>query len=336
MEVSNKDVYRLYLQAVLSRGIMSESVAKLLMQKCYKTVKGCNEMLQMDPPSWDTFVTNLNDSIDRLDFEFRLVTDENNGNVFYALVNRKGDEIAQVATDYTPAEIAFFKAVVEQIMSAGNDAFSVGSRAAVREITNLKLNMTQTHGENLLSSFVAKGWLHQSKRGRYSLAARSLLELGPYLKSTYGEEVLECHFCGKILTRGVTCQKDSCEVRVHYHCFERFARAQKQPACPKCRTEWPKDPQENMRLIGEEAAGEGDRPRTRRATTQQDSDEDEATFSAAEDEEEEEESSRSKRTKVKKEKKSKKATFAEESDVDMDEEASQPSTQAPRRSNRRG
>jgi hypothetical protein len=26
-------------------------------------------------------------------------------------VNRKGDEIAQVATDYTPAEIAFFKAV---------------------------------------------------------------------------------------------------------------------------------------------------------------------------------------------------------------------------------
>lgn len=102
-------------------------------------------------------------------------------------------------------------------MTAGNDAFSIGSRAAVREITTLKLNMTQTHGENLLSSFVAKGWLYQSKyavrpwlptawktdscccrRGRYALAARSLLELGPYLKSTYGEDVFECHFCGKV------------------------------------------------------------------------------------------------------------------------------------------
>ena len=38
-----------------------------------------------------------------------------------------------------------------------------------REITNLKLNMTQSHGENLLSSFVAKGWLRQSKRAYPSL-----------------------------------------------------------------------------------------------------------------------------------------------------------------------
>jgi non-structural maintenance of chromosomes element 1 len=45
MEVSNKDVYRLYLQAILSRGIMSESVAKLLMQKCYKTVKGTASLI---------------------------------------------------------------------------------------------------------------------------------------------------------------------------------------------------------------------------------------------------------------------------------------------------
>lgn len=27
-------------------------------------------------------------------------------------VNRKGDEIAQMATDYTPAEIVYFKALV--------------------------------------------------------------------------------------------------------------------------------------------------------------------------------------------------------------------------------
>jgi non-structural maintenance of chromosomes element 1 len=144
--------------------------------------------------------------------------------------------------------------------------------------------------------------------------------------------------CPQILTRGVACQKDSCEVRAHYHCFERSTRTKKEPACPKCRIEWPKDPTENMPLIGEEAAGDGDRPRGRRAQTQQtqDSDEDEAAFSAAEDDEEEGEASRPKKREVKKEKKPKKISFADESDVEMDEETSQPKTQAPRRSSRRG
>jgi hypothetical protein len=32
--------------------------------------------------------------------------------LFVIQVNRKGDEIAQMATDYTPNEIAFFKAIV--------------------------------------------------------------------------------------------------------------------------------------------------------------------------------------------------------------------------------
>ena len=99
--------------------------------------------------------------------------------------NTKGDDIAQIATTYSPLEIAYFKAVVrwttvyfstcflvslyqvEQIVLADNQAFSVSSLAALREVTYLKsaskASMTKSQAEVVLSSLVANGWLLKSK-----------------------------------------------------------------------------------------------------------------------------------------------------------------------------
>lgn len=139
-----------------------------------------------------------------------------------------------MATDYTAQEIAYFKAIVsmvqlyrnatiysssqvEQIMLTPNEAYSVSSFAALREVNTLKSNMTKTQAEIVLGSFVAKGWLLKSRsvflpkvfsflftggsfrRGRYSLSTRTLLELYKYLKETYGDEyLLECTICMEV------------------------------------------------------------------------------------------------------------------------------------------
>lgn len=86
--------------------------------------------------------------------------------------------------------------------------------AALRETNNL--NMTKSQAEVVLSSFVAKGWLvkskyallisfsrrvsskHHHRRGRYSLSLRTLMELLPYLKSTYPNNLLECTICMEV------------------------------------------------------------------------------------------------------------------------------------------
>ena len=89
-----------------------------------------------------------------------------------------------MATEYSPIEIAYFKAVVrsstasfvvpaayaytdsaqlEQIMLAPNESYCVSSLAALREVNSLKSNMTKSQAEATLSSFVAKGWLLKSK-----------------------------------------------------------------------------------------------------------------------------------------------------------------------------
>jgi hypothetical protein len=48
-------------------------------------------------------------------------------------------------------------------MLAPNEAYSVSSFAALREVNALKSNMTKTQAEIVLGSFVAKGWLLKSR-----------------------------------------------------------------------------------------------------------------------------------------------------------------------------
>ncbi|KDR81537.1 hypothetical protein GALMADRAFT_60342 [Galerina marginata CBS 339.88] len=270
--VSPSDVDRLFLQAVLSRGIMSSNLAKILWEKSVKAVNASDNTLNIrhskDDGSWQEFVGKINKSLDKLDLEFRTLHDELSGREMYALVNRKGDEIAQMATDYTPVEITFFKAILEQIMLAPNESYSVSSLAALRELNAAKLNMTKSQAEVVLASFVSKGWLLKSKLGRYSLSTRSLLELLPYLKSTYPDEIIECTVC----MEGVACHTPNCKTRLHFHCFNNYRR--RHSGCPSCNIDWPREAKDKPLMpVGEDAAREGDdrKRRTRAENSDEDS-----------------------------------------------------------------
>ncbi|TFK76523.1 hypothetical protein BDN72DRAFT_755297 [Pluteus cervinus] len=276
--VSPGDVDRLFLQAVLSRGVLSGDLARTIWQKCGDAIKAVDERMApqntADRAAWDAFVARINKSIDDLDLDFRQFHDEVSGKEMYGLVNKKDDEIAQMATDYSPGEIVYFRAIVEQIMLAPHEAFSVTSLAALREVSAIKpkLNFTKTQAEVVLNSFVAKGWLLKSKRGRYSLSSRAMIELNPYLKTTYPDEVLECTICMEMVTKGVACCTDNCKTRMHYHCFSTFRR--RHEGCPACKIDWPEQPkQKPLKPVGEDAAKDGDEKRRVRVRSAEPSDE---------------------------------------------------------------
>ncbi|KAJ7273649.1 Nse1 non-SMC component of SMC5-6 complex-domain-containing protein [Mycena haematopus] len=286
MTVNAKDVQRLFLQAVLSRGVLSGKLAQTLWAKSKDAVMAADSTLDIPHSDtreeWDAFVIKVNQALDPLDLEFRPLQEETSGREMYAIVNRKGDEIAQMATDYTPGEIAFFKAMVEQIMLAPRESFSISSLAALREVSALKpkSNMSKTQAEVVLASFVAKGWLLKSKqvtaghpRGRYSLSARALLELEPYLKSTYSDELIECVICSEIMTKGVACPTANCKVRMHYHCFTKYASRSRK--CTTCNSDWPGADPKNMAPVGEGAVRDGDDGKRRARKSVENSDDDE-------------------------------------------------------------
>ncbi|KAF8212303.1 Nse1 non-SMC component of SMC5-6 complex-domain-containing protein [Mycena galopus ATCC 62051] len=278
-KVNAKDVQRLFLQAVVSRGVLSGKLAQTLWAKSKDAVMAADNSLDIPHSGtreeWDAFVAKVNQTLDPLDLEFRPMQEETSGREMYAIVNRKGDEIAQMATDYTPGEIAFFKAMVEQIMLAPRESFSISSLAALREVSALKpkSNMSKTQAEIVLGSFVAKGWLLKSKRGRYSLSARALLELEPYLKSTYPDELLECVICSDIMTKGVACPTANCQVRMHYHCYTKYANRNRK--CPTCNSDWPTADPANMPPVGEGAVRDGDDGKRRVRKSVENSDDEE-------------------------------------------------------------
>ncbi|KAJ7740672.1 Nse1 non-SMC component of SMC5-6 complex-domain-containing protein [Mycena maculata] len=340
--VSVKDVQRLFLQAVLSRGVLSLKLAQTLWVKSKVAVMAADNNLEIahagTRDEWDAFVKRLNESLDNLDLEFKQFQEETTGRDMYAIVNRKDDAIAQMATDYTAGEIAFFKAMVEQIMLAPHRSFSITSLAALREVSHLKpkSNMSKTQAEVVLASFVAQGWLMKSKRGRYSLSTRALLELMPYLKSTYPDEIAtECIICFEVVTKGVICPAAKCQVCMHYHCFSKYIRTRRRE-CPTCNTEWPGD-QERMNPIGEGAARDGDdgRRRVRKTTENEEGDD------MDEDEDEDEDGPPPPRTQQSRKGKGKKpAEDSMEVDEDGDEAEEEDSdtpvkTQGKRRASRR-
>ncbi|KZT67711.1 hypothetical protein DAEQUDRAFT_672764 [Daedalea quercina L-15889] len=334
--VSSNDVRRLFLQAVLSRRVMTREVALKLWEKCIGAVKAANDALEIqftgDRNSWDEFVTKINDELNLMNLEFAQMSDEITGKEMCALVNRKGDEVAQLATEYTALEIAYFKAVLHQIITATNDAFCISSMAALRETNNL--NMSKSQAEVVLSSFVAKGWLVKSRRGRYSLSLRTLMELLPYLKSTYPNNLLECTICMEVVTRGISCYTKNCQTHLHAHCSDKYRRRSQN--CPTCQANWSTEANaKKLDRIGEVAYKEGQdahrrRPFQERSDSEDEDEEDAEAETSQPSQSQPSQASQPTRTQTRKNKK--KAVREEDMDIDDEDE---PEPEPPRTQKRK-
>ncbi|EJU05410.1 hypothetical protein DACRYDRAFT_92739 [Dacryopinax primogenitus] len=251
------DVHRIFLQSLISRRFLSENLAIQLYKRSCEIVAAA----EGTDPSTQPFQNALElvaNALSPIGLEIRALVDEGTKQKMIAIVNTKGDAIAQVATEFTPNEIAYFKLIVECIMLAPSESFSLSSIAAIKESTNLPSKMTKTEAESTLNAFVSKGWLLRSKRGRYSLSTRSILELQNYLKSTFEDEVLECTICMEICTKGIACSIARCKTRMHTHCYENYKMLHRH--CPTCSSPW-----DGKRPIpvGEEAVKDG--PDSRRS-----------------------------------------------------------------------
>ena len=146
------DVERLFLQALISRRVVTKALARILLKKCVEAVKGPSSpyswrmrsnVAQLQKGTWisGSQITTIpstrswsistylwTNSIWRLSLSW-MGSRETKSTYWFVRVairlspyrgtdvlttqaNRKGDEIAQVASDYSPAELAYFKVLV--------------------------------------------------------------------------------------------------------------------------------------------------------------------------------------------------------------------------------
>ncbi|KAF9388568.1 hypothetical protein CPB97_000786 [Podila verticillata] len=234
-----KDTHRLFLQAVISRRLMTEDAAQdLYSQVCQATQE------QYSEDDFADFIGQLNEGLNSVEFEFRRSQDETNGDPIIALTNTNGQKIAQVATSYSPTELEYFKHLLDAIVMAEDEAYCISSTAALNESGKLKnkenkaLTLSKKDADTLLDRYIADKWFIKSKAGALSLSMRSLLELQTYLKETYGEQMQECTLCMEIITKGQRCATSACASRLHHHCARTYFQNMNNPACPTCNNPW--------------------------------------------------------------------------------------------------
>ncbi|KAI9510849.1 hypothetical protein F5148DRAFT_488435 [Russula earlei] len=88
--VSPLDVQRLFLQAVISRKVLSADLAKVLWKQCIEAVNAADDTLRINAngaDGWSEFLAGLNKSLDPLDLELSRIRNEVTGKEMYALVN---------------------------------------------------------------------------------------------------------------------------------------------------------------------------------------------------------------------------------------------------------
>ncbi|BGP14349.1 hypothetical protein JCM10213_004476 [Rhodosporidiobolus nylandii] len=252
-----KTCRHLFLQTLMNRRTMSFELAKEVYAKC---IEVCGVR---DAESLETFIAQLEPGLSLCGLDIKATRDQDTGKGMYVLVNTIQDEPAKLATEYTAVEIAFFKAIVEKIMTAPHLAYNINQQDAARLA---KAPLTKTGAIQLLKSFLAKGWLSLHSSGRLILSPRTLLELSPYLRETFNDDeddddphnraVVDCNYCLNIVTSGYACPNLECGIRLHTFCVAQQVndggrcpdRLNQDKAHP-CEQIWPRHP-ETRRYIG--------------------------------------------------------------------------------------
>ncbi|GAA6000475.1 hypothetical protein JCM10207_008028 [Rhodosporidiobolus poonsookiae] len=244
----DKTCKHLFLQTLVNRKVMTLDIAKEIYDEC---VRVCS-VQQAD--SLETFIARLEPQLSLCGLDIKITRDQETGTGMYVLVNTIQDEPAKVATEYKAEEIAYFKAIVEKIVTAPRLSYSVTQTDAVR---CAKAPMTRGTAIQVMKSFIAKGWLSLHSSGRLVLSPRSLLELSPYLRETFKDEddegdphnraIGDCSYCLNIVTSGYACPSEDCGIRLHTFCVGQQVqdgrcpdRLNQDKAHP-CQQIWPRD-----------------------------------------------------------------------------------------------
>ncbi|KAF2725054.1 hypothetical protein K431DRAFT_309714 [Polychaeton citri CBS 116435] len=265
------DTHRAFLQAILSRQVLTFEQARPLLAKIQTAQNPDRPVLENDisREDFEQHIEIINNVLSPLDYEIRTQLHQKTKDRIYALVNVSSDALTQMSTTYSADEIAFLKRVLDAIFLSKNtrraEILAISGMQAIRlgkiprdggESQARAQDLTQMQAEQMLDSLVAQGWFEQSQHGFFSLSPRALMELRGWLIETYNDrdyteddddgdsaephqKIKFCQACKDIVTEGQRCPTLTCEARLHNHCVRYMFRAQGgRELCPLCTVSW--------------------------------------------------------------------------------------------------
>ncbi|XP_078022107.1 non-structural maintenance of chromosomes element 1 homolog isoform X2 [Epinephelus lanceolatus] len=182
------DSHRRFLQTMMASGIVDEQGAKALYQYCCET-----HNTQHIPDKLDDFIDTINSKLQPMFMQIRKGMSEDSGHQYYALVNMAETDVTRMSSDYADNELELFRKTMDLIVgSEDGKASSTDILNSADTLTTRKLKKSET--EHLLTRLVHDKWLNE-KRGEYTLSTRCIIEMEPYMRAMYQDQVKVCHIC---------------------------------------------------------------------------------------------------------------------------------------------
>lgn len=259
--------HRMFVQAMLTRGIISSSeLSKLFELIC----KRCDIESPNNKKYQQDFYQTINNKLsEKANLKLIKVMDEavRAKTSFLLLVNktdRSKDDNKLTIKDqaiFQSHEMEYLKLIVDHIMKdpahevAATRALSISNWVS----KNTKKIQTQ-EAEVILQKFKDHKWLTETKdSGAIILSTRFIYEMEPYLREVYPDDVGKCAKCGKVVIRGVNCPNEDCDCRYHMYCAVILKKTKdedgkiitetiKEP-CVKCKTLLPDRFETSSRLV---------------------------------------------------------------------------------------
>lgn len=287
--VNYGDRHRAFLQALLARGTITFEESKPLLAEIMNAENDGDLIRpeQVTEDEFEEYIQIAGQVASLFDYEVRNTLHQVTKQRIYAFVNTTSDPQTQLATTFAPDELAFVKRVLEAMFDKYNtprmEIMAITSMQAIklarpdRRQSQSQPQPTQTqvdpdssqvqaatdrglkHSEveSIMNDLVGGEWFEKSREGFYSLSARALLELRPWLIAMFNDTEAEadewqrvkfCEACKEIVTVGLRCKNPGCMLRLHDHCQDAFWRARRSKNCTKCEEEWTGD-----KYVGERA-----------------------------------------------------------------------------------
>ncbi|XP_069544276.1 non-structural maintenance of chromosomes element 1 homolog isoform X1 [Brachyistius frenatus] len=226
------DGHRRFLQTMMANGIVDEPEAKKLYQFCCQ-----KHNTQCAPDRLDHFIDTINSKLQPMFMQIRKGISENNGDQYYALVNMAETEVTRMSSDYADNELELFRKTMDLIVgSESGTASSIDILNSADTMSTKKLKKSET--EHLLHRLVHDRWLSE-KRGEYSLSTRCIIEMEPYIRTMYQDQVKLCQICHNIALQCQICENPSCGIKIHNPCVAKYFKGRQEPRCPACEDFWP-------------------------------------------------------------------------------------------------
>ncbi|KOS13618.1 hypothetical protein Malapachy_2021 [Malassezia pachydermatis] len=173
-------------------------------------------------------------SLSPLGLDVRTCHDQVTAVAYVALINAKGDSLAELATPYSPSELHYIRSLIGHMIHAPDARFAIPSTQALLVASHMQPTpLTKQAASDLLQNLERRGWFAYLRRtGAYTLTTRALCELDAFLRQEWEGAMYECLVCYALVTLGERCASPQCQAAVHTSCIDAFCA--RHTSCPQC------------------------------------------------------------------------------------------------------